>query len=78
MPQRKQLTTRPLEQESLLESMKREVIPYLRQTGSLIEDVAPQTPPTITGSRGGATVAVLTALLTALDAAGIINNQTTP
>ncbi len=75
---RKQLTTRPLEQATLLQSMQREVIPYLRQTGALAEKVAPELPPEIVGSRGGATVAVLTALLTALATAGIIKNSTTP
>lgn len=75
---RKQLTTRPLEQDSLLQSLNREVIPYLRQTGALVDQLAPATPPTITGSRGGATVAVLTALLTALAGAGIIKDSTTP
>ena len=85
MAQRNQLTTRPLERETLLLSMQREVIPYLRQTGQLVEQVAqlveqvaPSTPPEIVGSRGGATVAVLTLVLTALDAAGIIKDSTTP
>jgi len=78
MAQRKQLTTRPLEQETLLQSLQREVIPYVRQTGQLVEQVVPSTPPVITGSRGGATVAVLTALLTTLAAAGIIKDSTTP
>ena len=38
----------------------------------------PDAKPTITGSRGTATVAVLTALLSALNAAGIITDSTTP
>lgn len=75
---RKQLTQRPLEQDSLLTSLQREVIPYLRQTGALVEQVVPVTPPEIVGSRGGATVAVLTLLLTSLAAAGVIKNSTTP
>lgn len=58
--------------------MQREVIPYLRQAGTLIDKAAPESRPEIIGSRGGATVAVLAALLTALDAAGIIKNSTTP
>ena len=37
----------------------------------------PATRPAITGSRGSATVAVLTALLTALDATGVITDSTT-
>lgn len=78
MAVRKQLTTRPLEQETLLASLQREVIPYLRQTGALAEKAAPESPPEITGSRGGATVAVLTLLLTALANAGVIKNSTTP
>lgn len=75
---RKQLTTRPLEQETLLVSMQREVIPYIRQTGGLVEALAPQTPPVITGSRSGATAAVLAALLTAMANAGIVTDSTTP
>lgn len=75
---RKQLTTRPIEQDSLLTSIQREVIPYLRQTGALAEKAAPESPPEITGSRGGATVAVLAALLTALASAGIIKDSTVP
>lgn len=78
MAARKSLTTRTIERDTVYESLTRELVPYLRQTGALVEQVAPQTAPTIAGSRGGATVAVLTALLTALDAAGVINNQTTP
>jgi|GEM_PF-2294103 len=78
MAQRKQLTTRPLEKDTLLQSIQREVIPYIRQTGALVEQVAPSTAPVITGSRGGATVAVLTLLLTTLAAAGIIKDSTTP
>lgn len=78
MAQRKQLTTRPLEKDTLLQSIQREVIPYLRQTGQLVEQAAPSTPPEIVGSRGGATVAVLTLLLATLAAAGIIKDSTTP
>jgi len=78
MAQRKQLTTRPLEAETLLQSMQREVIPYIRQTGQLVEQVAPSTPPILAGSRGGAPVAVLTALIVILENAGILKDNTTP
>jgi len=75
---RKRLTTRPLEKDTLLTSMQREVIPYLQQTGDLVEKLAPVEPPVISGSRGGATVAVFALMLTALDKAGVLKNQTTP
>lgn len=78
MAQRKQLTQRPLEEATLLQSMQREVIPYLRQTGALVEQAVPASPPIITGSRGAGTVAVLTLVLQVLDAAGIVVDQTTP
>lgn len=78
MAQRKQLTTRPFEQETLCQSTNRELIPYLRQTGSLVETAIPPTAPAVTGSRAGATVAILTRVLLILDAAGIIDDQTTP
>jgi len=50
----------------------------LQQTGDLVEKLAPVEPPVISGSRGGATVAVLALMLTALDKAGVLKNQTTP
>lgn len=75
---RKRLTTRPLQEDSLLASMQREVIPYLQQTGDLVEKLAPVEPPEITGSRSGAPAAVLTLLLTALDKAGVLKDSTTP
>lgn len=78
MAQRKQLTTRPLEQETLLQSVNRELVPYLRQTGQLVEQVAPSAPPIITGSRAGAPVFVMTQLLAILNAAGLIKDNTTP
>lgn len=58
--------------------MQREVIPYLREQGALVAALAPPTPPSITGSRGGATVAVLTALLAICEKAGILTDNTTP
>lgn len=75
---RKRLTTRPLQEDSLLASLQREVIPYLQQTGDLVEKLAPVEPPVVTGSRSGATAAVLTLLLTALDKAGVLKDSTTP
>jgi hypothetical protein len=75
---RKQLTTRSLEKDTLLISMQREVIPYIRQTGDLVDKLAPIEPPVITGSRSAATAAVLTLLLTALAKAGAIKDSTTP
>lgn len=76
MARRKQLTTRPLEAETLLQSMQREVIPYLRQTGSLVEQVAPSTPPVLIGAKGGN--AALGNLIALLEAAGILKDSTTP
>jgi hypothetical protein len=78
MAQRKQLTTRPLEQETLLVSVNRELIPYLREQGSLLAKLAPSTPPGLSGSRGGATVAVLTELIAICEKAGILTDNTTP
>jgi hypothetical protein len=74
---RKRLSTRSLEQETLLTSLQREWDPYLRQTGKLVEAVAPESPPEITGSRSFPTF-ILTELLAALDKAGIIKDSTTP
>lgn len=65
---RKKLSTQPLTDENQLERLNREVVPVLRQVTSGI---------IITGSRGGATVAVLASLLTALANAGIITDRTT-
>jgi len=76
MAQRKQLTTRPFEQETLLQSVNRELIPYVRQTGQLVEQVAPSTPPVLTGARGGN--AALTNLIALLAAAGLLKDNTTP
>jgi len=75
---RKSLTTRPLEQDTLLVSMQREVIPYLRQTGELVDKLVAEEAPIITGSRSVDTVAILTALLVLLARARVIQNQTTP
>lgn len=75
---RKRLTTRPLAEETLLTSMQREVIPYLQQTGDLVEKLAPIEPPVITGSVSGTPAAVMTQILAALDKAGVLKNSTTP
>lgn len=75
---RKRLTTRPLAEDTLLISMQREVIPYLQQTGDLVEKLAPVAPPTVVGSVSGSTAAVLTLVLAALDKAGVLKNATTP
>jgi hypothetical protein len=75
---RKSLTTRPLEQDTLLVSMQREVIPYLRQTGELVDKLVAQEAPVITGSRSADTVAILAVLLLLLARAGVIKDATTP
>lgn len=68
----KALSQRPLPDDdlvALVSRLNRETIPYLRQVtqGTVV-----------TGSRAGATVAILTQLLSVLDAAGIIKDTTTP
>jgi hypothetical protein len=75
---RKSLTTRPLEQDTLLVSMQREVIPYLRQTGELVDKLVALEAPIITGSRSADTVAILGRLLALLARARVIKNETTP
>lgn len=75
---RKALTTRPLEQATLLVSLQREVIPYLRQTGELVDKLVAEEAPVITGSRSADTVMILTALLVLLARARVIKNETTP
>ena len=75
---RKALTTRPLAEETLLVSLQREVIPYLRQTGELVDKLVAAEPPVITGSRSADTVAILAALLVLLARARVIKNATTP
>jgi hypothetical protein len=58
--------------ENALEMANRELIPKLRELASMQRDTE------VTGSRGGATVAVLTQVLTVLASAGIITDSTTP
>lgn len=69
MTQRKVLSTRPATTESLVEMVNREYVPVLRQVTKATA---------VTGSRSGATVAILTSLLAILSNAGIITDQTTP
>lgn len=72
MAQRKILSSRPLDEsdpKAAVQQLNKETIPFLRQ-------LAPGT--AITGSRGGATAAVLTQLLTVLAATGVITDKTTP
>lgn len=69
MPSRKVLTTVALTEQNMLPMLNREVVPVLRQ---VVKATA------VTGSRAGAPVAILTALLTILSNAGIITDQTTP
>ena len=69
MTQRKVLSSRSVNAENQVEMLNREIVPVLRQ-------VVKST--TVTGSRSGATVLVLTSLLTILSNAGIITDQTTP
>lgn len=66
---RKVLTTRAVTQDNIVEMTNREIVPVLRQVVR---------GPVISGSRSGATVATLTALLSLLSDAGIITDQTTP
>lgn len=78
MAARKRLTTRALTQETLLISMQREVIPYLQQTGDLVDKLAPVEPSVIVGSLSGSPGAVLAQILAALSKAGVLKNGTTP
>lgn len=65
----KALTTRAVSKENVVDMLNREIVPKLRE-------MAPGT--VVSGSRGGATAAVLAQVLTALSNAGIITDRTTP
>lgn len=69
MTVRRRLTDRPATQENLVEMTNREYVPVLKQVTKAVA---------VTGSRGGATAAILASLLTILSNAGIITDQTTP
>jgi hypothetical protein len=66
---RRQLTTRAVTKENIVEMVNREVIPYIRQT----------TPGTaVMGSVSVDTLFILGTILEILDAAGILVDETTP
>jgi hypothetical protein len=69
---RKAVTTRSLTKENALEMANRELVPKLRELAAMQRDTE------VTGSRGGATAAVLAQVLTILQTAGIITDSTTP
>ncbi len=69
MTQKKVLTTQAATSENMLAMLNREIMPVLRQVTKAT---------VISGSRSGATVAVLQSLLTALSNAGIITDNTSP
>lgn len=69
MTQRKRIGSRALTPDNHLETLNREWLPVLLQLTKA---------PVISGSRSGATAAVLAGILTALQNAGIITDNTTP
>lgn len=75
---RKRLSTRPITQETLLIAVQREIIPYLQQTGDLVDKLAPLEAPEITGSLSGSPAAIFAQILALLAKAGVIKNSTTP
>lgn len=69
MTQRKRIGSRAITPDNQLETLNREWLPVLQQITKA---------PVISGSRSGATASVLAAVLTALQNAGIITDNTTP
>jgi hypothetical protein len=69
---RRTVTTAPMTKDNALEMANRELIPKLRELALM------QKATNVTGSRGGATAAVLAQVLTILATAGIVKDSTTP
>ena len=69
---RKAITTAAITDKNLLVFMNRELVPKVRELAAVQRDTE------VTGSRGGATAAVLAQVLTILATAGIITDSTTP
>lgn len=65
----KSLSTRPVTKEDIVERANREVIPFIRQ-------LAPGT--VVSGSRSVDAIVILTLVLTILDKAGVIKDDTVP
>lgn len=65
----KPLTTRPVTDANAVEMLNREIIPKIREMSAGT---------VVSGSRGGATVAILQQVLDVLSKAGIITDRTTP